>query len=96
MRGLRAIESELIKFEAMTSLERAFENNFRRIVEAARDEWERRFAGNDPSDACVSVRIVADKATARVRTVRGPGFIKAGKRAQRRHKSKLGLPRFAR
>lgn len=27
------------------------------LLRGAKKEWERRFAGSDPSDACVSVRI---------------------------------------
>ena len=31
--------------------------NYPRLFEAAKRHWERSFAGKDPSDACVSVRI---------------------------------------
>ena len=36
---------------------------YEKLVRTARVEWERRFPGGDPSDACVSVRIrsVGDK-----------------------------------
>ncbi len=36
---------------------RAVERKHGRLISEARKEWERKFAGNDPSDACVTVRI---------------------------------------
>jgi hypothetical protein len=33
------------------------DKNFRRLLESARKDWERLFAGKDPSDACVNVRV---------------------------------------
>lgn len=38
-------------------LQRALEKNYGRILRVAGKEWERRFAGKDPSDACVNIRI---------------------------------------
>ena len=35
----------------------AVEKKYGRLIRAARKEWERKFAGSDPSDACVTVRI---------------------------------------
>jgi hypothetical protein len=43
---------------AQAILRRAKEN-YGRLIAAARKEWERKFAGSDPSDACVTVRISA-------------------------------------
>jgi hypothetical protein len=43
--------------ELVEGLQKALEKNYGRILRAAGKEWERRFAGKDPSDACVSVRI---------------------------------------
>jgi hypothetical protein len=43
---------------AQTMLRTAKEN-YGRLITAARKEWERTFAGSDPSDACVTVRISA-------------------------------------
>jgi hypothetical protein len=53
------IQDEIVKIEMIEGLERALDNNFQRMRESALREWETRFAGNDPSDACVSVRINA-------------------------------------
>jgi hypothetical protein len=36
---------------------RAVERNYGRLIAEARKEWERRCAGRDPSDACVTVRV---------------------------------------
>ncbi len=38
-------------------LNHILENKYGRILRTAEREWTRRFAGRDPSDACVSVRI---------------------------------------
>ena len=43
--------------ELITGFRSALDRSYSRICQAAADEWQRRFAGNDPSDACVSVRI---------------------------------------
>ena len=38
---------------------RAIEKKYGALICAARKDWERRFAGRDPADACVSVHISA-------------------------------------
>jgi hypothetical protein len=38
---------------------RAVDRKFGRLITEARKEWERKFAGSDPSDTCVTVRISA-------------------------------------
>ena len=51
------IRDEMLKIEIAEGFQRALDNNFQRLRENARREWESRFAGNDPSDAYVTVRI---------------------------------------
>ena len=46
--------------ELVIGLRSALDRNYSRILRAAGDEWQRRFAGKDPSDACVSVHISGD------------------------------------
>jgi hypothetical protein len=91
-KGQNTIEAAAAKFEMVEGLERALDLSYRRLVRAARAEWERRFSRKDPSDACVTVRISASDA--QLSAVRGSGFLKAGKPAQT--KAKLPLPRLAR
>jgi hypothetical protein len=43
----------------IAGLRHALDMNYARALDAARREWERSFAGKDPSDACVSVRITS-------------------------------------
>jgi len=38
-------------------LRQALDMNYARLLETAKKECERNFAGKDPSDACVSVRV---------------------------------------
>jgi len=51
------IRDEMLKIEIAEGFQRALDNNFQRLRENARREWESRSAGNDPSNACVTVRI---------------------------------------
>lgn len=38
-------------------LRQALDSNYARLLKTAAQQWERNFAGKDPSDACVSVRV---------------------------------------
>jgi hypothetical protein len=40
-------------------LRQALDMNYSRLLETAKQQWERNFAGKDPSDACVSVRVTS-------------------------------------
>ena len=62
------LEDEIIKHQLTKGLRQTLDRNFQRIFEAAKTEWERNYAGNDPSDACVSVRISPMDATPGVRS----------------------------
>jgi hypothetical protein len=50
----------------ITGLRQALDVNYARVLDAAKTQWERYFEGNDPSDACVSVRITSGKPSAGV------------------------------
>lgn len=52
-----AAENIIDSRRLITGLKHALDMNYARVLDAARNEWERSFAGKDPSDACVSVRI---------------------------------------
>jgi hypothetical protein len=41
----------------IVSLRQSLDMTYARMLETAREKWELNFAGQDPSDACVSVRI---------------------------------------
>jgi hypothetical protein len=47
-------------------LRHALDVSYVRVIEAAKERWERHFEGTDPSDACVSVRITSGKTSAGV------------------------------
>ena len=59
-----AMEKEMIKLELIEELQHAIDQNYRRLFDAAKDHWEHSFAGKDPSNTCVSVRIGATSAEA--------------------------------
>ena len=57
------------------ALRKALEKNYSRVLQAAGTEWERRFAGKDPSDACVTIRIApGDRSLAHAPTYRRPAL----------------------
>jgi len=41
----------------ISGLRQALDLNYARLLDGAKNEWDRKYAGKDPSDACVSVRI---------------------------------------
>jgi hypothetical protein len=50
----------------ITGLKHALDVSYERVLAAGKERWERHFEGNDPSDACVTVRITSGKPTAGV------------------------------
>ena len=46
------------------SLLRVIEKKYGALISTARKNWERKFAGRDPADLCVTVRISADESQA--------------------------------
>ena len=88
-----AVHKEMIKLEMIEGLRHALDRNYRRLLQTARADWERLFAGKDPSDACVSVRVTVGDSEPETRSVRGSGFLKARKPS--RSKQQRSLPRFA-
>ena len=46
--------------QLINGLQHTLHANYDRLLQAAKKEWESKFAGSDPSDACVTVRIAAD------------------------------------
>ncbi len=45
----------------IAGLHQALDVNYARVLAAAQERWERNLANNDPSNACVSVRISSGK-----------------------------------
>jgi hypothetical protein len=43
--------------ELVGALRKSLDNKYGQVLRAAHGQWERSFAGKDPSDACVTVRI---------------------------------------
>jgi hypothetical protein len=55
--GYSGFEDAVIQHQLTSGLRHSIDLRFRRLFDTAKVEWERRFAGPDPSDACVSVRV---------------------------------------
>lgn len=70
-----AIKYQMIKCEVIEGLERAIDRSYRRLLQAARNDWERLFAGKDPSSACVSVRISTTPAAIESSTAPRAGYL---------------------
>ena len=80
-------------FEALESLRRALDHSYQRLRERARCEWDRNFAdGFDPSDACVTARVIGD--ASKKQTVPGSGFLAVRTRSAKIAR-KFSLPHFA-
>jgi hypothetical protein len=50
----------------ITGLRHALDVSYARVLDAARQQWEQHFEPNDPSNACVTVRITSGKPSAGV------------------------------
>ncbi|PZR76379.1 MAG: hypothetical protein DLM73_02745 [Chthoniobacterales bacterium] len=48
----------------ISGLRQVLDMNYVRVLAGASERWDRNFAGKDPSDGCVSVRISSGKPTA--------------------------------
>ncbi|SRR6266487_2673937 len=71
----RAIQDQMIKLELVEGLQRAIDYRYRRLFESAKEEWERRFGGKDPSDACASVRIESFTAETSAKALSRAGYL---------------------
>jgi hypothetical protein len=65
----------------ITGLRHALDVNYAKVLASAQAQWETAFAGNDPSDACVSVRITSGKPTAGVLRKKGVSLLHASRSA---------------
>jgi hypothetical protein len=54
-------ESIIDSHRLITGLRHALDLNYARVMAAAQTRWEQNFAGKDPSDSCVSVRVGSGK-----------------------------------
>jgi hypothetical protein len=89
-RGDEAIEAEMLKLETIEGLQRAIDYRYRHLFESARREWELNFAGKDPSDACVRIRVTRIKKTQTM-----PGSVTKRTKSSHGTNGKFPLPRLA-
>jgi hypothetical protein len=54
-------ESIINSHRLISGLRHALDVNYARVLATAAARWDQQFAGKDPSDACVSVRISSGK-----------------------------------
>ena len=57
LQNCNALNCDVADDQLTDGFRTAVQNSYSRVFKIAQDEWERRFGGKDPSDACVSVRI---------------------------------------
>jgi transposase-like protein len=73
----------------ISGLKQAFDLDYPRLLEAWKREWQRTYAGKDPSDACVSVRI--SSGSSRIKTLPCGGILKkSGQSFLKGNRSRLG------
>ena len=89
-RAVEKIENEMIKCELIEGLQRAIDQNYRRLLEAAKAQWELRFAGKDPRDACARIRVTRIKETQTM-----PGSVTKRTKSSHGANGKFPLPRLA-
>jgi hypothetical protein len=65
--------------ELVAGLQQTLKRNHEKILAAALSDWEQKYAGRDPSDACVSVHIAPAAKPARKAT---PSFQKLVRRSR--------------
>jgi len=88
--AVEKIEKELIKLELIEGLQCAIDQNYRRLLESAKAQWERNFAGNDPSDACVRIRVTTIEEAQTM-----PGSVTKQAKSSHGATGKFPLPRLA-
>ncbi len=69
------IEDAAKTIELIEALQHVIDRNCRRLLKAARDDWERLFCGKEPTDECVSVHVHSAAETIEKRAVPGSGFL---------------------
>jgi hypothetical protein len=84
-------EHSVIEKEAIEALQLAIDKSFQRLLETAKTQWKRSFAGKDPSDACVRVRIDPEKEQ---RGMQDSGFTSVQKSSATAQNRRLRLVRF--
>lgn len=57
LQNCNALNCKVTDDQLVDGFRSAVEKSCGRVFKIAQDEWERRFGGKEPSDACVSVRI---------------------------------------
>ena len=94
VKTLGLIVTDLTLIETNEGLQTALDRKLLLVREAARRQWDKRFAGADPSDACVRIRVAAIHPPAKALSeTRGSGPVKSSRKSKQG--SKMGLPRFA-
>jgi len=91
----RTVEYLATKVELIDGLQRALDQRYRRFIQTARADWERLFAGKDPTDACASVRVSPDQPQLRPNWTRGSAFLKSRRGSRSENNSRSAMPRFA-
>ena len=62
-----AFDKQVPMRELVATLQQTLERNHQKILAAALSDWERKYAGRDPSDACASGHIAAPASRGRKR-----------------------------
>jgi hypothetical protein len=63
------------------ALHKALDETYRQLLESAKSDWQRLFAGLDPSDASVTVRISEDELAEELAGIPRAGFLSLRKPA---------------
>ena len=68
LEDFRAADKHLPMRDLVAQLQQTLERNHQKILAAALSDWQQKYAGGDPSDACASVHIAVATKRARKAT----------------------------
>jgi len=66
--------TDTIHFRTIDALQKALDQTYRRLIETARTDWKLLFAGREPADGSVSVRISDDELAEELGGIPHAGF----------------------
>src|SRR4051812_36186032 len=69
------VRDDISRCRTRKSLQQALDQTYRRIREAAKTDWNRLFAGQDPSDEAVTVHISKDQMAQELAGIPRAGFL---------------------
>ena len=78
-----AADKQVPMRDLVAALQQTLERNHQKILAAALSDWEQKYSGRDPSDACASVHIAAPVKRTRKATPSFQKLVRRGRNTRR-------------